>query len=203
MTLALESTSNRMSRLARNAIVHGRQISAEEVEAAFDAVDARGGRRAGARTLRPDERGLCVLGPLDARRDPPARAARRLRCSGTCFWRAISSLRCEPQLRSRRRCSHRRVSPRAIAGVTTEADRDRDLAVSACSSPPAGSPILFMTPLLGAIADRTGEPWRRPRSWIGRAAPALRSSTCRCGIIVAAGSVGIADRRAVCCRCSV
>ena len=39
MTLALESTSSRMSRLARNAIVHGRQISAEEVEARFDAVE--------------------------------------------------------------------------------------------------------------------------------------------------------------------
>jgi predicted Zn-dependent peptidase len=63
MTLALESTSSRMSRLARNAIVHGRQISAEEVEARFDAVE-RAAVNALARELFATERGLCVLGPL-------------------------------------------------------------------------------------------------------------------------------------------
>jgi predicted Zn-dependent peptidase len=63
MTLALESTSSRMSRLARNAIVHGRQISAEEVEARFDAVEAAD-VNALARELFAGERGLCVLGPL-------------------------------------------------------------------------------------------------------------------------------------------
>jgi predicted Zn-dependent peptidase len=63
MTLALESTSSRMSRLARNAIIHGRQISAEEVEARFDAVE-RAGVNALARELFATERGLCVLGPL-------------------------------------------------------------------------------------------------------------------------------------------
>jgi predicted Zn-dependent peptidase len=63
MTLALESTSSRMSRLARNAIVHGRQISAEEVEARFDAVEAAD-VNALARELFANQRGLCVLGPL-------------------------------------------------------------------------------------------------------------------------------------------
>jgi predicted Zn-dependent peptidase len=52
-----------MSRLARNAIVHGRQISAEEVEERFDAVDV-GAVNALARELFAIERGLCVLGPL-------------------------------------------------------------------------------------------------------------------------------------------
>jgi predicted Zn-dependent peptidase len=63
MTLALESTSSRMSRLARNAIVYGRQISAEEVEARFDAVEVDD-VNALARDLFAGERGLCVLGPL-------------------------------------------------------------------------------------------------------------------------------------------
>jgi predicted Zn-dependent peptidase len=63
MTLALESTSSRMSRLARNAIVHGRQISAEEVEQRFDAVEASAVDEL-ARELFATERGLCVLGPL-------------------------------------------------------------------------------------------------------------------------------------------
>jgi predicted Zn-dependent peptidase len=52
-----------MSRLARNAIVHGRQISAEEVEARFDAVE-RADVDALARELFAVERGLCVLGPI-------------------------------------------------------------------------------------------------------------------------------------------
>jgi predicted Zn-dependent peptidase len=63
MTLALESTSSRMSRLARNAIVHGRQISAEEVEARFDEVEVPA-VNALARELFATQRGLCVLGPL-------------------------------------------------------------------------------------------------------------------------------------------
>jgi predicted Zn-dependent peptidase len=63
MTLALESTSSRMSRLARNAIVHGRQISAEEVEQRFDEVETPA-VNALARELFATERGLCVLGPL-------------------------------------------------------------------------------------------------------------------------------------------
>jgi predicted Zn-dependent peptidase len=65
MTLVLESTSSRMSRLARNAIVHGRQISAEEVEGRFDAVDREAVNALARELLAPAQRGLCVLGPLD------------------------------------------------------------------------------------------------------------------------------------------
>jgi predicted Zn-dependent peptidase len=67
LTLALESTFNRMSRLARNHIVHGRQISTEEVEAAFDAVDAAAVDSLAQELLGPAQRGLCVLGPNDVR----------------------------------------------------------------------------------------------------------------------------------------
>jgi predicted Zn-dependent peptidase len=63
MTLALESTFNRMSRLARNEFVHGRQISTEEVEAAFDAVDVAGVNGLARELFGPAQRGLCVLGP--------------------------------------------------------------------------------------------------------------------------------------------
>jgi predicted Zn-dependent peptidase len=65
MTLVLESTASRMSRLARNAIVHGRQISAEEVEAHFDAVDVAQVNALARELFAPERRGLCVLGPLD------------------------------------------------------------------------------------------------------------------------------------------
>jgi predicted Zn-dependent peptidase len=65
MTLVLESTSSRMSRLARNAIVHGRQISAEEVEMRFDAVDRAAVNALARELFAPEQRGLCVLGPLD------------------------------------------------------------------------------------------------------------------------------------------
>jgi predicted Zn-dependent peptidase len=65
MTLVLESTSTRMSRLARNAIVHGRQISAEEVEERFDAVDRTAVDALARELLAPAQRGLCVLGPLE------------------------------------------------------------------------------------------------------------------------------------------
>jgi predicted Zn-dependent peptidase len=63
LTLALESTFNRMARLARNVMVHGRQISTEEVEAAFDAVDAQQVDALARELLAPAQRGLCVLGP--------------------------------------------------------------------------------------------------------------------------------------------
>jgi predicted Zn-dependent peptidase len=68
MTLALESTSSRMSRLARNAIIHGRQISAEEVEERFDAVDVAQVHALARELFVPEQRGLCVLGPLDPER---------------------------------------------------------------------------------------------------------------------------------------
>jgi predicted Zn-dependent peptidase len=77
MTLALESTSTRMSRLARNAMVHGRQIAPEEVEARYDAVDRDAVNALARELLDPALRGLCVLGPLDAGRVrlPPPHAA--------------------------------------------------------------------------------------------------------------------------------
>jgi predicted Zn-dependent peptidase len=64
LTLALESTFNRMSRLARNELVHGRQISAEEVEARFDAVDCAAVDALARELFVPTQRGLCVLGPV-------------------------------------------------------------------------------------------------------------------------------------------
>ena len=57
--------SRRERRLEPTQIVHGRQISAEEVEARFDAVEGAE-VNALARELLAGERGLCVLGPLDA-----------------------------------------------------------------------------------------------------------------------------------------
>jgi predicted Zn-dependent peptidase len=68
MTLALESTSSRMSRLAHNAIVHGRQISTEEAEAAIDAVDRATVNGLARELFGSERRGLCVLGPLDPER---------------------------------------------------------------------------------------------------------------------------------------
>lgn len=65
LTLALESTPSRMSRLARNEIIHGRQIATEEVEAAFDAVERADVDALARELLGPERRGLCVLGPLD------------------------------------------------------------------------------------------------------------------------------------------
>jgi predicted Zn-dependent peptidase len=67
LTLALEGTFNRMSRLARNELVHGRQISTEEVEAAFDAVDEASVDALARELLAPSQRGLCVLGPAEVR----------------------------------------------------------------------------------------------------------------------------------------
>jgi predicted Zn-dependent peptidase len=67
LTLALESTYNRMSRLARNELVHGRQIGTEEIEAAFDAVDSAQVVALARELLAPATRGLCVLGPPEIR----------------------------------------------------------------------------------------------------------------------------------------
>jgi predicted Zn-dependent peptidase len=77
LTLALESTYNRMARLARNLIVHGRQISTEEVEEQFDAVDVAAVDALARELLAPATRGLCVLGPAAVRdvRLPGAAAA--------------------------------------------------------------------------------------------------------------------------------
>ncbi len=77
LTLALESTFNRMSRLARNELVHGGQITTEQVEAAFDAVDTAAVDALARELFVPAQRGLCVLGPAEVRavRLPGAAAA--------------------------------------------------------------------------------------------------------------------------------
>ncbi|MGB8267257.1 MAG: pitrilysin family protein [Candidatus Velthaea sp.] len=77
LLLALESTSSRMMRLARNEVVYGRQIGTQEVESAIDAVDGKAASRVAGALLRPEGRGLCVLGPLSADRIRfgPSRAA--------------------------------------------------------------------------------------------------------------------------------
>jgi len=77
LTLALESTFNRMARLARNLLVHGRQIATEEVEARFDAVGTEDVDALARDLLAPAQRGLCVLGPAAVRgvRLPGAAAA--------------------------------------------------------------------------------------------------------------------------------
>jgi predicted Zn-dependent peptidase len=67
LTLALESTFNRMARLARNHLVHGRQISTEEVEARFDAVTAEDVNALARELFAPSQRALCVLGPATVR----------------------------------------------------------------------------------------------------------------------------------------
>ncbi len=67
LTLALESTFNRMARLARNHLVHGRQIATEEIEARFDAVTADEVNALARELLAPAQRGLCVLGPASVR----------------------------------------------------------------------------------------------------------------------------------------
>jgi predicted Zn-dependent peptidase len=67
LILALESTFNRMARLARNHLVHGRQISTEELEARFDAVTADAVTDLARELLAPAQRGLCVLGPAAVR----------------------------------------------------------------------------------------------------------------------------------------
>ena len=67
LTLALESTFNRMARLARNHLVHGRQISTEEVEGRFDAVIADDVNALARELFAPSQRALCVLGPATVR----------------------------------------------------------------------------------------------------------------------------------------
>ncbi|MBV9440299.1 MAG: insulinase family protein [Candidatus Eremiobacteraeota bacterium] len=77
LTLALESTFNRMMRLARNHLVHGRDVSPDEVEQRFDEVQRGDVERLAADLLTPAQRGLCVLGPPEVRaiRLPGAAAA--------------------------------------------------------------------------------------------------------------------------------
>ena len=65
LMLSLESSSSRMSNLARKEIVHGRQFTLEEVMASIDAVTAEDLRRLACSTFRSETATLAVLGPLD------------------------------------------------------------------------------------------------------------------------------------------
>lgn len=66
LTLALESSSSRMIRLGRNEFAFGRQITPEEIEAQIDAVAAADVRALAQDLLTAENRGLCVLGPVEA-----------------------------------------------------------------------------------------------------------------------------------------
>ena len=65
LTLALESTASRMMRLGRNELVYERQIGTEEIETHIDAVTRADVEKVAREVLRPQSRGLCVLGPIE------------------------------------------------------------------------------------------------------------------------------------------
>ncbi|HEY5257582.1 MAG TPA: pitrilysin family protein [Candidatus Baltobacteraceae bacterium] len=64
LTLSLESSSSRMIRLGRNEFAYDRQISAEEIEAAVDAVTAGDVQMLADEMFAQRNLGLCVLGPV-------------------------------------------------------------------------------------------------------------------------------------------
>jgi len=68
MLLSLESTSSRMSNLARQEMVFGRHISLDEIAAGIDAVTAEDVRGVARDLFVPDRLALTVLGPLDGLR---------------------------------------------------------------------------------------------------------------------------------------
>ena len=65
IAMGLESTSNRMMRMARNWIYHGRFISIEEAFAKFEAVTLEDVLALASEKLNPDKFSLTVLGPVD------------------------------------------------------------------------------------------------------------------------------------------
>jgi len=65
MLLSLESTSSRMSNLARQEMVFGRHISLDEIAASIDAVTAGAVRDVACELFVPEQIALTVLGPLD------------------------------------------------------------------------------------------------------------------------------------------
>jgi predicted Zn-dependent peptidase len=65
MLLSLESTSSRMSHLARQEMVFGRNVSMDEIAAGIDAVTAENVREVARELFVPAEIALTVLGPLD------------------------------------------------------------------------------------------------------------------------------------------
>ncbi|MFQ5719005.1 MAG: M16 family metallopeptidase [Acidobacteriota bacterium] len=65
LMLSMESSSSRMSNLARKEIVHGRQFTMEEILAGIDAVTVDDMQRLARATFRAEGATLAVLGPLD------------------------------------------------------------------------------------------------------------------------------------------
>ncbi|MBI4364207.1 MAG: insulinase family protein, partial [Candidatus Latescibacteria bacterium] len=63
LLLGLESTSNRMNRIARNEIYEGRFVPAEELVAKVDAVRSEDVQRLAAQLLSRDRLSLVALGP--------------------------------------------------------------------------------------------------------------------------------------------
>jgi predicted Zn-dependent peptidase len=78
LTLSLESSSARMIGLGRNEFNLGRQVTPEEIEARIDAVRLDEVSALAAELLRPNQFGMCVLGPVDersiVRQHPPSAA---------------------------------------------------------------------------------------------------------------------------------
>lgn len=66
--MALESTSNRMSRLAKSMIVHGRIVPIDEILATIDAITAEEVQALAQRLLRTEQCTAVVLGPPEGRR---------------------------------------------------------------------------------------------------------------------------------------
>lgn len=65
MLLGLESTSSRMSNLARQEMYFGRQVSLDEIARRIDAVAVEDVQRVANELLNPDRIGLTILGPLN------------------------------------------------------------------------------------------------------------------------------------------
>ncbi len=65
LLLSLESTENRMTRLAKNEFYLGRHLSVKDVLAAFDQVDAEDVRRLAESLFQDDFLNLHLLGPVD------------------------------------------------------------------------------------------------------------------------------------------
>ncbi len=65
LTLSLEGTSSRMIRLGRGELALGRYLSTEEIEERVDAVDRDQVLEVARELLRPDQLGVCVLGPIE------------------------------------------------------------------------------------------------------------------------------------------
>jgi predicted Zn-dependent peptidase len=65
ITLALEDTANRMSRLARQIITFGRYFTLEETLAEIDSVSLEDVQRLAVETFSPENQCLALLGPTE------------------------------------------------------------------------------------------------------------------------------------------